>query len=186
MEEQAHLGQDLAHDAVQPRASGHGHNGAVEMLVGGAQGFVVTGRRGAPAFLDGGPDGGHVLRAASAAQGADFDGAADGIDVVDIPCLQACHEHAAVGMADHQAFAGKFGEGLTHRVAGDAQVLRNGGLREPRAGEQGPLRQLQAKLIRHPFRHGRNGHPEAARGGPLRRIIRRFPGRGRGGADVRF
>ena len=44
---------------VQPPASGQGHDGAVEMLVGAAEPLLVIGGRGALALLHGGPHGGH-------------------------------------------------------------------------------------------------------------------------------
>ena len=112
MEEQAHLGQHLGHDRVQPRAPGHRHDGAVEVLVGGSPGFIVTGCRSALAFLDRGPDGGHILGAAPAAHRADLDRPPDRVDVVDVVSPQAGHEDAAVGVPDHQPLTGQFRKGF--------------------------------------------------------------------------
>ena len=66
--------------------------------------FVVVGGGRDLAFLHRRPDGGHSFGAAPAADGADFDHPANGVDVVDIAGLQACHKDPAVGVPDHQPF----------------------------------------------------------------------------------
>lgn len=113
---------------VLPAAAGQGHDRAVEVLVRGAQPLVVVRCGRALAFLHCGPDGGHSFRAAPAADGANFDGPAHGVDVVDIAGFQACHENPAVWVADHQPFARKLGKGFAHSVAGDPKVLGDRGL----------------------------------------------------------
>ena len=123
--------------------------------------FVVGGRRGF-ALLDGGAHRGHALRAAAPADGADFDGAAHGVDVVDVARPKARHEDAAVGVPDHQPLGRQFGEGLADRVAGNPEVLGDGRLGQPGSRQQQALRQLQAQFGRHPVRHGGNGHAQPA------------------------
>ena len=135
----------------------------MEMLVGAAQALLVIGGGGGFALFNGSADRGHALRAPAAADRTDFNGAAHGVDVVDVAGLESGHEDAAVGVPDHQALGRQFGEGLADRVAGDAQVFGDGRLCEPGSRQEQALRQLQAQLGRHPVRHGGDGHAQPRR-----------------------